>query len=77
MELIDGLKLIENLSRATIKQSTLYRHNKTGNVYIVLNDSLVECTNGREEKKYTLYANQDGVIFCRDTEEFNQKFTKL
>ena len=60
-----------------IKESTLYTHNKTGKIYILLNDDLIECTNGREEKKYCLYANQEGKIFVREHDEFYSKFTEL
>ena len=57
--------------------TTPYIHNKTGNTYHVLTHNVIECTNGREEKKYTLYVNSNGQLFCRETEEFYQKFTKL
>lgn len=49
-------------------------HKKTGNIYFLLNDNLIECTNGREEKKYCLYANEKGVVFVRERGEFYQKF---
>lgn len=49
-------------------------HKKTGNTYFLLNDNLIECTNGREEKKYCLYANLEGVLFVRERGEFYQKF---
>lgn len=54
-----------------------FKHNKTGNTYILLNDDLIECTNGREEKKYCLYSNTEGKIFVRECNEFYDKFTKL
>lgn len=54
-----------------------FKHNKTGNTYILLNDDLIECTNGREEKKYCLYSNTEGKIFVREHDEFYDKFTKL
>lgn len=59
------------------KQALTFKHNKTGNTYILLNDNLIECTNGREEKKYCLYANQEGMVFCRERDEFYQKFTAM
>ncbi|MEE0930098.1 MAG: hypothetical protein UIM53_03785 [Acutalibacteraceae bacterium] len=49
-------------------------HKKTGNTYFLLNDDLIECTNGREEKKYCLYANKKGMVFVRERDEFYQKF---
>ena len=61
----------------TIRKAVSFKHNKTGNTYILLNDDLIECTNGREEKKYCLYANTDDKIFVREREEFFNKFTKL
>lgn len=54
----------------------LYTHNKTGNIYAVIQTDMIECTNGREEKKYVAYCNMSGQIFCREQEEFYQKFTK-
>jgi len=51
-------------------------HIKTGNTYYVLHRDIIECTNGREEKKYVLYY-RDGKFFCREQEEFDRKFRKL
>ena len=53
-----------------------YTHNKTGNTYYVLTQNVIECTNGREEKKYTIYVNDKGQLFCRESAEFDQKFTR-
>ena len=52
-------------------------HKKTGNTYILLNDDLIECTNGNEDKKYCLYINLEGMVFVREHDEFYNKFTKL
>lgn len=54
----------------------LYNHNKTDNKYFLLNEHIIECTNGREDKKYVLYMNDKGMLFCRERDEFYQKFTK-
>lgn len=51
-------------------------HKKTGNTYFLLNDELIECTNGREDKKYCLYVNLEGMVFIREHDEFYQKFEK-
>lgn len=53
----------------------LYVHKKTGNIYLKL-DTVIECTNGREELTYIIYQNQDGMKFCREATEFNNKFIK-
>lgn len=45
-------------------------------MYILLNDDLIECTNGREDKKYCLYVNLEGMVFVREHDEFYQKFEK-
>lgn len=77
MDLMLGISIINTITRNTVKQALLFKHNKTGNTYILLNDDLIECTNGREEKKYCLYSNTDGKIFIRERSEFYDKFTKL
>lgn len=51
-------------------------HLKTGNYYFVLQRDIIECTNGREEKKYVLYY-KNGKFFCREQVEFDQKFKTL
>lgn len=55
-----------------------FRHKKTGNIYYVVMDDVIECTNGREEKKYVVYMSAStGMKFCREADEFYQKFEKL
>lgn len=77
MDLTQNLMLVNTVIKNTIREATTFKHNKTGNMYIMLNDQLIECTNGREEKKYCLYANTEGKIFIRERDEFYNKFTKL
>lgn len=74
MDLLKGLAF---LTRNLVQQATLFMHNKTGKAYILLSDDLIECTNGREELHYCLYANHEGKIFVRERTEFYDKFTKL
>lgn len=50
-------------------------HIKTGNDYTVLCDDIIECTNGREDKHYVLYTNGN-LLFCREKNEFEQKFRR-
>ena len=57
-----------------ICQMPLTKHIKTGNIYTVLAKNVCECTNGREDLMYTVYMNKEGMVFCREQEEFNQKF---
>lgn len=56
--------------------SYLVEHLKTGNIYTVIYDDAIECTNGREERKYVVYT-RDNKIFVREAKEFYQKFKKL
>ena len=76
MDLTKSMKLVSTVTRNTIRIAVLVIHKKTGNMYILLNDDLIECTNGREEKKYCLYANLEGMVFIRERSEFYQKFEK-
>lgn len=59
-----------------MESTTKVVHLKTGNEYFVVQRDIIECTNGREEKKYVLYY-RDGKFFCREQEEFDQKFKEL
>lgn len=55
-----------------------YRHLKTGNIYYLIMDNVIECTNGREEKRYAVYMSaHSGERFCRESEEFHHKFEKV
>ena len=78
---MDQTKHISRKDTQCIKQSVTrkpirFTHKKTGNTYFLLNDDLIECTNGREEKKYCLYVNLEGMAFVRERDEFYQKFEK-
>ena len=76
MDFTKSMKLVSTVTRNTIRDAVLVIHKKTGNMYILLNDDLIECTNGREEKKYCLYVNLEGMVFVRERSEFYQKFEK-
>lgn len=76
MDLTKSMKLVSTVIRNTIRDAVLVIHKKTGNMYILLNDELIECTNGREDKKYCLYVNLEGMVFVREQDEFYQKFEK-
>ena len=59
-----------------ITEGTKFKHNKTGNIYVVISSQVIEGTNGREDINYVVYTNGD-KIFCREATEFYQKFTRL
>ena len=71
--------LVKRLTQSVMQQKPVKQliHKKTGNTYFLLNDELIECTNGREDKKYCLYVNLEGMVFIREHDEFYQKFTVL
>ena len=57
--------------------ATKWKHKKTGNIYYLIIDDVIECTNGREDKKYVVYVSaHNGMKFCREADEFYQKFEK-
>lgn len=64
----------QRIQQWVVHKPIRYTHKKTGNIYFLLNDNLIECTNGREEKKYCLYVNLEGMLFVRERGEFYQKF---
>ena len=67
---------VKQLTQNVIHKPIRFIHKKTRNTYFLLNDDLIECTNGREEKKYCLYVNIEGMVFVRERDEFYQKFEK-
>lgn len=42
------------IKQLVVRKPIRFTHKKTGNIYILLNDDLIECTNGREDKKVLL-----------------------
>ena len=67
---------VKQLTQSVIHKPIRFIHILFVNTYFLLNDDLIECTNGREEKKYSLYINIEGMIFVREHDEFYQKFEK-
>lgn len=57
---------IKNMKRAV--------HIKTGNIYYIITDNAIECTNGREDIQMVVYT-RDGLIFTREYNEFMKKFS--
>ena len=62
---------------------SVWKNKKTGNLYVVIYDEAIECTNGREDIDYTVYTSindvkdMNGKIFVRQTNEFYQKFERV
>lgn len=57
----------------------LYKNNKNGKVYEVLNTDVIDATNSINDsgREMVLYKDYDGVLYVRDREEFFSKFTKI
>ncbi len=54
----------------------IWKNNKTGNLYEVLNEDVHDATNGHEEIPYVLYRGVDGKMHVRERNEFYEKFEK-
>lgn len=59
---------------------TKWRHKKSGRIYYVIDDNVINTTNGCEhEIMVTYFGRRDGddktQRFCRNKEEFLEKFT--
>ena len=59
------------------KSQIVYVHNKTNNIYIMVDEEVIDCTNSSEDKYMVLYHNLSGQFFVREREEFFEKFTAI
>lgn len=51
-------------------------HTKTGNIYYLVADNVIDCTNSRDNTTCVLYT-RDGKLFVRERNEFYNKFKEL
>ena len=56
--------------------SKKYKHLKTGNIYEVIRDDVLNCTNANDEQIMVLYKNEQSpeLLFVREKNEFLLKF---
>jgi hypothetical protein len=56
-----------------------FKHLKTGNIYEMVRDDVINCTNANDEQIMVLYKREDkpDLIFVREKEEFYKKFEKI
>ena len=54
-------------------------NNKNKKEYFLINDNVLNATNNVADKslQMCLYADMNGVLYVRDFDEFNEKFTIL
>ena len=67
------------LNTSIFMYSKKFRHNKTGNIYEVIREDIINCTNANSEQIMVLYQNPNikDKIFVREKVEFYEKFTLL
>ena len=77
MKLERKLNLLARLSgRRVCEVDMLIVHKKTGNIYTVIADNAIDCTNERDGTQVVVYCNPKGMWFVREAKEFWQKFEK-
>jgi hypothetical protein len=56
-----------------------FKHLKTGNIYQMVRDDVINCTNANDDQIMVLYRREDcpELIFVREKEEFYQKFEEI
>lgn len=59
--------------------SKLFKHLKTGNIYEMLRDDVINCTNANDDQIMVMYKRADlpDLIFVREKSEFYQKFEEI
>ena len=59
--------------------SKKFRHLKTGNIYEMLRNDVINCTNANSEQIMVLYKSDlhQGKLFVREKNEFYEKFKEL
>lgn len=54
----------------------LYRNISNQKLYKIINDIVIDTTNGQGDKLMVLYKNKEGKKFVREREEFYQRFQR-
>ena len=57
-----------------VPYGTKYINNKTGNFYYY-QGTIINATNSNDGQVMVLYKNEYGELFCRELNEFKEKFT--
>lgn len=52
----------------------IYKNNKTGKLYKILIENVIDATNGRETEEELICYTDDNKVFVRKTSEFFKKF---
>ncbi len=56
-----------------------FKHLKTGNIYYVIRDDVINCTNANDDQIMVMYRRDDlpDKVFVREKNEFFQKFEEI
>ena len=59
--------------------SKKYRNIKNGNIYEVIRDDVINCTNANDNQIMVLYKSEEhpDLLFVREISEFNIKFEEV
>lgn len=59
--------------------SKKYRNIKNGNIYEVIRDNVINCTNANDDQKMVLYKSIEHpeMLFVREINEFKAKFKEV
>ena len=71
------MRFFQHLRR--LKMTTKFKHLKTGDLYEMIRDDVINCTNANDHQIMVLY-KRDGypdLIFVREKEEFYRKLQKI
>lgn len=53
---------------------SIYKNKKTGNIYEVIRDTVINATNAHDGQRMVLYRDNTGKHYVREFDEFNEKF---
>lgn len=56
-----------------------FKHIKTNNIYEMVREDVINCTNANDDQIMVLYRNPDykDLIFVREKKEFYEKFKEI
>ena len=59
--------------------SKKYRNNKNGNIYEVIREDVINCTNANDDQVMVMYKSLEHpeMLFVREINEFKIKFTLI
>ena len=68
-----------SLNTSIFMSSKKYRNIKNGNIYEVIRDDVINCTNANDNQKMVLYRCDEypDLLFVREKNEFNIKFMEI